>query len=57
LDFDRWAKLLIDRHPHLADFVHAEACALVCIDMVRYFHVGRFQEVAQWAPGTVGSPP
>jgi hypothetical protein len=56
-DFDCWADLLIDRHPRLADFVHAETCALVCVDMVRYFYVGRFQEVAQWATGTIESPP
>lgn len=54
-DFDRWAALLLDRQPHLTEFVHAETCALVCVDMVRYFYVGRFQEVEQWAPGTIGS--
>jgi hypothetical protein len=54
-DFDHWAGLLVDRHPKLKEFVHAESCALVCISVIRYFHVGRFQEIRQWAPSTVGS--
>ena len=49
-DFELWAKLLIDRHPHLAPFVHAESSALFRIEVVRYFHVCRFQEVKQWVP-------
>jgi nitroimidazol reductase NimA-like FMN-containing flavoprotein (pyridoxamine 5'-phosphate oxidase superfamily) len=55
-DFDHWARLLINRHPHLAEFVHAESCALVCINVVQYFHVGRFQEVRQWEPSKVVNP-
>jgi len=50
-NFDRWAGLLIDRHPHLADFVLGKSCALVRVAIERYFHVGRFQEVRQWVPG------
>lgn len=50
-DFDRWASLLIGRHPHLAAFVKAESTALVRVEVVRYFHVCRFQEVRQWVPG------
>ena len=52
-NFDRWAGLLIDRHPHLADFVLGKSCALVRVAIERYFHVGRFQEVRQWGPGAV----
>lgn len=51
-DFDRWAGLLIARHPHLAPFVRAESSALVRVEVVRYFHVCRFQEVRQWVPGS-----
>ncbi len=51
-EFDRWAGLLIARHPHLAPFVRAESSALVCVEVVRYFHVCRFQEVRQWVPGS-----
>jgi hypothetical protein len=49
-DFERWASLLIGRHPHLAAFVRAESSALVRVEVVRYFHVCRFQEVRQWVP-------
>ncbi len=49
-DFDRWAERLLRRHPHLASFVHAESSALFRIDVIRYFHVCRFQEVRQWVP-------
>ena len=51
-EFDRWAALLTARHPHLAPFVRAESSALVRVDVVRYFHVCRFQEVHQWVPGS-----
>jgi uncharacterized protein YhbP (UPF0306 family) len=49
-EFDRWAALLIQRHPPLHSFVHAPSSALFRIDIVRYLHVSRFQEVHQWAP-------
>jgi nitroimidazol reductase NimA-like FMN-containing flavoprotein (pyridoxamine 5'-phosphate oxidase superfamily) len=49
-EFDRWAELLVRRHPHLASFVRAESSALFRIDVIRYFHVCRFQEVRQWVP-------
>ena len=49
-DFERGAGLLIGRHPHLAAFVRAESSALVRVDVIRYFHVCRFQEVRQWVP-------
>jgi nitroimidazol reductase NimA-like FMN-containing flavoprotein (pyridoxamine 5'-phosphate oxidase superfamily) len=46
----RWARLLLARHPYLESFVSAPSCALFRIDVVRFFHVVRFQEVRQWAP-------
>ncbi len=49
-DFEHWAGLLLDRHPHLAAFVRAESTALIRVEAVRYFHVCRFQEVRQWIP-------
>jgi nitroimidazol reductase NimA-like FMN-containing flavoprotein (pyridoxamine 5'-phosphate oxidase superfamily) len=49
-EFDRWAALLSQRHPQLASFVHAPSTALFRIDIVRYLHVSRFQEVRQWIP-------
>ena len=42
--------LLIGRHPQLKSFVKASSCALFRIDIFRFFHVGRFQEVGQWTP-------
>jgi nitroimidazol reductase NimA-like FMN-containing flavoprotein (pyridoxamine 5'-phosphate oxidase superfamily) len=51
-EFDRWANLLTARHPHLARFVREESTALVRVDVVRYFHVCRFQEVRQWVPSS-----
>ena len=49
-EFDRWSRLLTDRHPYLNTFVGAESSGLFRIDMVRYLYVTRFQEVRQWAP-------
>jgi nitroimidazol reductase NimA-like FMN-containing flavoprotein (pyridoxamine 5'-phosphate oxidase superfamily) len=51
-EFARWAGLLTARHPHLAPFVKAESSALIRVEVVRYFHVHRFQEVRQWVPGS-----
>jgi hypothetical protein len=49
-EFDEYARLLIERHPQLASFVNAPSCALFRVDVVRFFHVTRFQEVGQWVP-------
>ena len=47
-EFGEWAELLLARHPYLKSFVQASTCALFRVDIVRYFHVIRFQEVRQW---------
>ena len=49
---DKWAELLVTRHPYLKSFVKAATCALFRVDVVRFLHVARFQEVNQWIPGT-----
>jgi nitroimidazol reductase NimA-like FMN-containing flavoprotein (pyridoxamine 5'-phosphate oxidase superfamily) len=49
-EVDRWAQLLLARHPYLESFVAAPSCALFRIEIVRYLHVARFQEVRQWTP-------
>jgi len=49
-DFEQWSRLLTDRHPYLGTFVHSVSCGLIRIDIVRYLHVRRFQEVRQWVP-------
>ena len=51
-EFDEWADLLIARHPYLKAFVNAATCALFRVDVVRFLHVARFQEVNQWIPGS-----
>jgi hypothetical protein len=53
-DWDCWAELLIAKHPQLASFVHSPTSGLFRIDIIRYFHVGRFQEVSQWRPARSG---
>ena len=50
-EFDQWAGLLVRRHPYLESFVKAPTCALFRVDVVRFLHVARFQEVSQWIPG------
>ena len=47
---EHWGKMLIDKHPYLADFVKSSATALVVVEVFRYFYVRRFQEVAEWVP-------
>ena len=47
---DYWQQLLIDKHPLMHDFVCAPSTALIRIDILRYFHVTRLQEVYQWVP-------
>jgi hypothetical protein len=51
-EFEQWSRLFTDRHPYLDTFVRSVSCGLFRIDIVRYFHVTRFQEVRQWAPKT-----
>jgi hypothetical protein len=51
-DFDAYSRLLIGRHPQLESFVNASSCALFRINIFRFFHVTRFQEVGQWVPPT-----
>ena len=48
--FEQWAGLLTARHPYLKSFVQAPSTALFRVDVVRYLHVTRFQEVHQWIP-------
>ncbi len=53
-EWDWWSSLLIRRHPQLEAFVLSPTSALFRIDIVRYFHVSRFQEVIQWRPDKDG---
>lgn len=49
-----WAARLIARHPYLESFVSAATSAIFCVDIVRFLHVVRFQEVRQWIPPRAG---
>ena len=49
-EFDKWAELLVAKHPYLNSYVQAATCAFFRVDIVRFFHVVRFQEVRQWVP-------
>ena len=49
-DYEKGIDMLKHRHPYLANFLESASTALFRIDVVRYFHVTRFQEVSQWIP-------
>jgi hypothetical protein len=44
------ARKLVARHPQLRSFFAADSCAVFEIEVFRYIHVSRFQEVRQWVP-------
>ena len=49
-DIERCSRLLLGRHVQLESFVAAPSTALFRVEVVRYFHVTRFQEVREWKP-------
>ncbi len=49
-DYECGITMLKSRHPYLVSFIDSDSTALFRIDVVRYFHVTRFQEVSQWIP-------
>ena len=49
-EFEQEANLLVSRHPQLKGFVRSPTTAVFHVDILRYFHVTRFQEVRQWTP-------
>jgi nitroimidazol reductase NimA-like FMN-containing flavoprotein (pyridoxamine 5'-phosphate oxidase superfamily) len=51
---DHWHGELVNRHPYLTEFLASPTCALFVVDIVRYLHVVRFQEVSQWVPRAGG---
>lgn len=52
--FEASAHLLSVKHPYLEPFIRAETTALFRVDIVRYLHVTRFQEVQEWVPPSPG---
>ena len=46
----RLVDLLVQKHPHLKSFITSPSTAVFRVNVVRYFHVHRFQEVREWVP-------
>ena len=49
----RWkemAAVLLERHPHLEEFISSASTALICVEVTEYVHVSRFQRVSTWKP-------
>ncbi len=53
-EFERWKRQLLERHGYLGAFLSAPSTALFRVDVTRFFHVERFQEVRQWIPPRPG---
>jgi len=51
---DHWQAELLARHPFLDEFLVSPSCAIFLVDIVRYLHVARFQEVSPWIPRAGG---
>lgn len=51
---ERLTDVLLAKHPTLRPFLEAPSTALLRVDVVRYLHVRRFQEVRQWIPPAPG---
>ncbi len=49
-EYRRGLIMLKERHPYMTEFLEFTSTALFQIDVIRYLHVARFQEVAQWSP-------
>ena len=44
----KYASLLIDRHPTLADFVNSPDCAVMKVEIDRYYVVSEFESVVKF---------
>ena len=49
-EFDRLSGLLVTRHPYMKSCVNADTYALFRVDVVRFLHVARLQQVNEWIP-------
>jgi len=49
-DYQDGIEMLKVRHPYMQDFLNSTSMALFQIDVISYFYVARFQDVAQWTP-------
>ncbi len=48
---DRFLQVYLAKHPHLEKFVTSPECALIEVEVERYFVVSNFQEVRELVPG------
>ena len=53
-DAKAWMRLLADRHGYMKAFLEARTTALFLVEIVRYLHVVRFQDVNEWIPHRAG---
>jgi nitroimidazol reductase NimA-like FMN-containing flavoprotein (pyridoxamine 5'-phosphate oxidase superfamily) len=44
---DALQAVFLAANPHMEDFVCAPDCALMCVEVARYYHVCRFQQVTE----------
>jgi len=44
---DRYASLLLERHPSLSDFVNSPDCAIICVEIDSYYIVSEFESVVR----------
>jgi nitroimidazol reductase NimA-like FMN-containing flavoprotein (pyridoxamine 5'-phosphate oxidase superfamily) len=48
---DRFLQIYLAKHPHLEKFVTSPECALIEVEVERYFVVSNFQEITELVPG------
>lgn len=51
-DKDQFLPIFLAKHPHLEKFVSSPECALIKVEVERFFIVSNFQEVREVLPGS-----
>jgi len=49
-EIDLWKRVLLQRHPLMQEFICASDNALFRVNIQRYIHVTRLNEVSEWSP-------
>ncbi len=44
---DKGVRLYLSKHPYLHDFIRAQSCAMICVQVDTYYLVSRFQQVME----------
>ncbi len=47
---NHYLRIYLAKHPHLAEFIGSPECALIKIEVERYFMVSNFQEITEVVP-------